>query len=528
MEPTFRKSMAWLHTWAGLVIGSLLFAVIWMGTLSVFDREIDRWMMPQTRLAAAEHDKPLALDAVILPIAERLGAGAPQWSIKLPTERAPTAQMSYRNQSGETVHVHIDPVSGAALPDPGTHAGTGFIFPFHYGLHIKWFDIGYWLVGLAGMSMLVLLVSGVIVHKKIFAEFFTFRSRKQLQRSSLDLHNMTGVLALPFHFVMTLSGLIIFFSIYFPTAITAAYQGDKQAFNAEALGTYQRGKANRPGTVASLDAAVTDAERRWKATLGESAQVDYLRVIHPGDANAYIEVRRVYPSRKVTMNTDIAYYSAADGALLKDHHAAPVRSGQSFLAGLHFIQFEHWPLRWLYFLAGLSSCVMIATGFLFWLEARRAQHARKGLSGVRVVEALTVGSVAGIVVATLAFFIVNRLLPLEARFAGLGRAALEMWAFYGVWLAAFAHGAWRARAAWLEQTWVIAGFAVTAVALNWVTTGDHLLRSLERGLWSVAGMDGVLLLGAGLAAWTARRLQRRAAARTGGMRLANKREPEHA
>ena len=45
--------MGWLHTWAGLVLGAILFAIFWMGTLSVFDREIDRWLMPETRLPAA-------------------------------------------------------------------------------------------------------------------------------------------------------------------------------------------------------------------------------------------------------------------------------------------------------------------------------------------------------------------------------------------------------------------------------------------------------------------------------------------
>ena len=39
MGSTFRESMGWLHTWAGLVIGLLLFAVFWTGTLCVFDTE---------------------------------------------------------------------------------------------------------------------------------------------------------------------------------------------------------------------------------------------------------------------------------------------------------------------------------------------------------------------------------------------------------------------------------------------------------------------------------------------------------
>lgn len=48
--------------------------------------------------------------------------------------------------------------------------------------------------------------------------------------------------------------------------------------------------------------------------------------------------------------------------------------------------------------------------------------------------------------------------------------------------------------------------AIAAVLLNWITTGDHLARSLFHHLfWGVAGMDVLLLLGAFLAALAARR-----------------------
>jgi uncharacterized iron-regulated membrane protein len=42
-------------------------------------------------------------------------------------------------------------------------------------LHLRFQNIGLWLVGLAGMAMMVLCVSGVIIHRKIFTDFFTFR-----------------------------------------------------------------------------------------------------------------------------------------------------------------------------------------------------------------------------------------------------------------------------------------------------------------------------------------------------------------
>jgi hypothetical protein len=134
--------------------------------------------------------------------------------------------------------------------------------------------------------------------------------------------------------------------------------------------------------------------------------------------------------------------------------------------------------------------------------------------GVRLVEGLTVGSVSGIVIATLAFFVANRLLPLGTTFLGEDRAALEMWIFYLVWLAAFAHAWLRPGRAWVEQCGAIAALAAAAVALNWTTTGDHLARSLaHRHLWAVAGMDVLLLISALVAGGIAMRLCRKGEAR---------------
>ena len=66
---------------------------------------------------------------------------------------------------------------------------------------------------------------------------------------------------------------------------------------------------------------------------------------------------------------------------------------------------------------------------------------------------------------------------------------------------------------WREQTWAIAVMAVAAVALNWITTGDHLLSTLSRGYWPVAGIDLFLLGSAVIAVLTARKLGQRAHAK---------------
>src|SRR5262245_57561381 len=69
MFGTFRLSMAWLHTWVGLVLGFLLVVIFFFGSLSVFDREIDRWAVPATRFAA----QPMpSVDQMLAPIYQRI------------------------------------------------------------------------------------------------------------------------------------------------------------------------------------------------------------------------------------------------------------------------------------------------------------------------------------------------------------------------------------------------------------------------------------------------------------------------
>ncbi|WP_374640829.1 PepSY-associated TM helix domain-containing protein, partial [Hydrogenophaga sp.] len=69
MLQNFRLSMTWLHTWFGLVLGFVLIVVFFFGSLSVFDREIDRWALPETRFAP----QPMpSFDKVLLPALQRI------------------------------------------------------------------------------------------------------------------------------------------------------------------------------------------------------------------------------------------------------------------------------------------------------------------------------------------------------------------------------------------------------------------------------------------------------------------------
>ena len=545
MFQNFRLSMAWLHTWFGLVLGFVLMVVFFFGSLSVFDREIDRWAIPSSRFAP----QPMpSFDTILKPAFERMQPDKDAIALldgrvdgPLPerfevvrnwgaytTHRDPVVsvfagfEVPRAKDPDETVFAShaLDPRTGAVLPQGQLRVGSEFFYPLHYSLHLKWKDLGTWIVGFSALMMLAALVSGVVMHRKIFREFFTFRRHKTVQRSALDLHNLTGVVALPFHFFFAFTGLVIFAGIYFPVAHTQLHDLHELHERVEARETgLPHERAGVAAPMASVDAMVAQAQRRWQAK-GMAGDVGFVYVSHVGDANAYVSVYRAGTDR-VALTGEGVHFKATTGELLReDPPRSAVDSVNEFLTGLHLQHFRHWLLRWLYVLGGLLGCVCIATGFLFFVEKRKQQHAKTGSAGSRVVDALAVTTVTGMLVATMAMLVANRLLPESLADKG----DWERTVFWSAWglamLHAFARGGALARArmnpAWREQCGLIAAGAVTAVVANAVTTGDHLGRTLAAGYWPVAGVDLSLLATAAVAILAAGRLGRRAKAAAAG------------
>jgi hypothetical protein len=120
-----------------------------------------------------------------------------------------------------------------------------------------------------------------------------------------------------------------------------------------------------------------------------------------------------------------------------------------------------------------------------------------------------VAAIAGLAIACAAYLWANRLLPLDLD----QRAGWELRAFFGVWLAALAHGSLRApNRAWAEQLWALAFLCMVLPLLNWMTTGDHLLAQIAgRADWESAGVELTALLAGALAAWAALKNRRETA-----------------
>lgn len=527
MKEGFRQSMAWLHTWSGLLVGWVLFMVFAAGTASYFKDEITLWMKPELHgLSRAPVPQVQATEGAYAYLQQH-AADSPRWFITLPTEREPSTSLFWtrpappagspprdrRDRFGRAV---LDAASGQPSAAVRETRGGEFFYRLHFDLHYMPAIWGRWIVGFCAMFMLVAILSGIVTHKRIFKDFFTFRPKKG-QRSWLDAHNATAVLALPYHAMITYTGLVTLMFMYMPWGPQAAYKdsGGTQAFFSEAFagGVREQFKAaGQKAPMAPVAPMLAQASAHWGG-----APVGRLTVNSPNDANATVIVRRAEGPQLGSEQPSMVF-SGVTGALVGAYGDSmrPAVETRSVLYGLHIGRFGDPLLRALFFISGLAGCLMVATGLLLWAVKERQKFAKRLKQGgrvsfgLRLVDGLNLGAIAGLPLAMAAFFWANRLVPFDTA----DRGAAEIGWFFAVWGAAALLGLARPTLR-MWQAQLAAGALLFALlpVLNAFTGPAPLTVSLRSGPSAVAGFDLVsIALGLGLAgaAWMVERKRRKA------------------
>jgi len=483
-----RQSMSDLHTWAGLLAGWLLYAMFLTGTVSYFKDEISQWMRPEIAHQRVTPD-PAAVAQRVTDTLGTVAAGSSEWFMQLPTTRSNVVDSFWRTpdwQPGKRAFqdATFDPSTGAKVVARDTLGGE-FFYRFHFQFYYVSPIWGRWLAGLCAMFMLVAIIRGVITHKKIFVDFFTFRWGKG-QRSWLDAHNALSVFGLPFHLMITYTGLVTLMMMYMPwgahVALTTPAQ--QQALDRQVSAFLPPGeRAGVKAPLAPVDAMVREAQARWGRD-----NVASVLVTNPGDTQARVVVSRGVSAR-VSTSPEYLLFDGASGKLLdvKDRVGAAAQT-RGVLYALHMGRFGDLPLRWLYFIVSLAGTAMVGTGLVMWTVKRRQKlpDPERPHFGFRVVERLNIASIAGLSIAMTSFLWGNRLLPASLA----GRADTEIRIYFVVWLATLLYALARpARRAWIELLWLAAALLALLPVLNALTTQRPFWRSVADGDWVFAGFD---------------------------------------
>lgn len=528
MKGGLRQSNSWLHGWAGLLLGWVMFAIFFTGTIAFFRHEVTVWMQPELHRATTADHAQAARVAI-----ERLEAIAPQareWSAALPSERSPTLRISWdddgrtqddpaiapadkalRDAAEEQARIAnarggrprdpgivLDPATGDVMT-PRDTAGGEFLYRFHYRLHGLPDDLGRWIIGLATFAMFIAIISGIITHKKMFADFFTFRAGMG-QRSWLDGHNAMAVLSLPFHIMITFSGLLLLGATLLPWGADGGHSGHGQGGPGRDSRDQAPAISDAPSDARPIasDRIIAEGRAIWNAPAGRMifhrANGETQTVELTSQKNDDLTLRPGGgPGRTVTFDAQ-----SADVLDRNDTEAGnAIEATDRALAALHLGRFAPWELRWLLFVAGVAGTLMIATGLVLWsVKRKEKRRGAPGGFGHNLVDSLNIATIAGLPLATAAYFLGNRVIAAERA----GRADLEIAIFFTVWLGTLIHALFRpAGKAWVEQLFA-GGIGLASLAvINPLTGGVGLVAAIGQGNWIVAGFDlTVMAAGASL------------------------------
>jgi uncharacterized iron-regulated membrane protein len=494
---TLRTYIA-VHTWVGLVAGFALFIAFYAGAITVFNKQLHTWETASSARApmASEAGAQALIDAVL----RRHPQAGASMMLHLPSLNEPQLALhwdEHASDGSETEHQFRLAPDGTLLDPKPQSELSHFLYRLHYtaGLPASW---GIYVLGLVCILYGLALATGVVAYAPQFLkDLFALRVGKNLKRMWQDAHNVIGILSLPFHIMFAWSGAVLalgvlllapFQFLVFDGKLLALIEPDIAA-------TAPLKAAGTAGPLLPADQLL--ARARQAAPGMVVAQVHYQ---HAGDSNAHIVAYGDIGQRTLASSAAVVL-KAGSGAVVRVITPQQYSPGTSFLRGLqtlHYGNFGHVAVQWIYFLLGLAGAFLFYSGNLLWIEARRKRLAqRQPLSG-RLMAQATLGVCLGCVAGVSALFLANKLWPAAP-------GTLPLWeerAYYGIFLLVLAWAFVRppARAAH-ELLGLCAALTLAIPLAQWAASGVHPLLSLWRADWVVVSVNAVALC-AGCAFWT--------------------------
>jgi uncharacterized iron-regulated membrane protein len=348
-----------VHGWAGIVTGLLMFIVCLSGAIVVFKHEIDLWANPAIA-ALPKVDDPVGLQQVH----DAISASHPSARIESiwpPDAVTPVFMVFVRHPDQRREKIAVTADHARVLGPVESQLGQ-----YLRSLHVFLFVGPRWIVGFLGVVMLVLIATGIVIHKKIIAELFTHRWQHSLRTLFSDTHKAAAIWGLLFHIVIAFTGAWL--------GLKPVFVGAWQAVvpSAASVSPQSSRSASPAPTAIDLDRLALTAQRAVPGM--------HLRFVSilPGAANGPA-VRFSGPLPDHLASNAFAEVSITDGRVVAARD--PRRAGfwsvvDGLMEPLHFGDFGGLWLKWLYFVLGLSPAFLSLTGTLLWLDKRREAGVR--------------------------------------------------------------------------------------------------------------------------------------------------------
>lgn len=398
-----RRAMVLIHRWPSLVLGLLLVLETTSGAVLLYHGEYFRATHSNLyeKSAAATAGVDIGPDRAIAEVASTAPEFAPTWAAR------DAGIWMVGNVDYQTVYA-VDPGTGAVNGHVFTDGGVmGFLVNLHdcaltcegYPGHVGWLgdsvptlgmsfltDITWAsvILGVLGLLMILLAVTGIVTWwpgLKKWKHGFRVRTGKGRFARDYDLHNVFGIVALPFILMWGITGA----AFEFPVVEKAwlAVTGGEQVEEPDLSVTPNPAAAGRPdiGTdrAVSTALAAVPGTAQWIGVPTEDAdwyEIDIVtgyaasaeRAIYGGDAYVLIDAHDA---------SNIVVFEDGSGPLANrfyDKYLEPTHFGWNVNAW--------WRIIW--FVLGMAPLVLMVTGVSTWLFRRGTKKRQRAARADRV------------------------------------------------------------------------------------------------------------------------------------------------
>ena len=272
-----------------------------------------------------------------------------------------------------------------------------FVLRVHYYLLLPG-AIGMPAVGIAGVMMLVLVFSGCFAQPRLLRDAFTIR-RGAGRLTLVDLHNRVGLWTAPFQIAIALTGATIGLGVLLTSVLaTTHHEGERSAVLAPVYGE------EHPVDPAAAPLAQVAGPLQWVRHYHPEFEPTLLIIHDPATRGQRITVMARHPRHMVFGE----YFNfGANGAFLGRQGLVDGAIWRQLMASFYGIHFGDWgglPVRALYALLGLATCLTIHAGVQSYVRRRAAAD-----GAARYVQAAWRGMAVGSPVMIVACLITARL-----------------------------------------------------------------------------------------------------------------------
>ncbi len=402
-----------LHSWSGVLLGLYVYVVSFTGCLALFGHELQAWEDPAMRLEIAERPAPMMAKLKTWVSDHSQDKHVPSVSFFYPDHYAPyyKAIMITKGEGDENIRheARWDTRRGDELLGIREGGLTEWIQDFHRDLmwpaKLGGQIVGRTLVGIAGIILMLSIVTGIVTHKKIIRELFTLRVKRSIHLKWQDLHKILGLWTLPFSIMISFTGAYLgVIAILQPLVAVIVFKGDTDALRA-AITSF-------PSEPKGVQTQMLSVDELRELRHPNSSQLPYIvRYSHWGDEAATTDL--VYYSTKGLTRTDRVSLSHETGEIVEtvsSHNTSATSRASNILSSLHYGTYSGIWLKFLYLAIGIFLCVVTATGLLVWIERRlKSNKGERAPEFYLKLGRFSMGIIMGFPIASLAIFYLDKI-----------------------------------------------------------------------------------------------------------------------